>query len=280
MKAVNDFRRQKRINNEGYFYEKYIIVYVEGSDDKRFWECFFPAQYEGFKIHFKSSGSKQAALKYASELKSTSQTLIAVDKDHDDLLEMQYNHPRIVYTERYSIENYYFDPKILNALIARQCNKENHDISGAEEWALELSKSFRRLIIYALAASKMGVKRKVFTDKCDAFLVADTYKPNDEKINKYLLSFDFPVTLLNEMGKLLDARDPFHEIKGHFLETSVIRFVNHEIDRISGKKVKMKIAQIKINCNLIFALLCARDENFHNLCEIASQALANLELVS
>lgn len=98
---------------KGLFYNKKITVYVEGKDDPLFWDNLF--SLAEIEAHIEDVGGKNELEKYYDKIINEEATfLIATDNDNSEFMDDTINHPNIIRSYGYSIENsmYYYRPPI------------------------------------------------------------------------------------------------------------------------------------------------------------------------
>lgn len=118
-------RTRAGISNQHLFHNVDYVVYVEGgrrsynledvfygkcsdsSTDIAFWRNIFNKYGINKKIKFKSIGSKSTARKIAAEVRDNniSNTIVALDRDYDGVLDNLIDSPKIIYSYGYSWEN-------------------------------------------------------------------------------------------------------------------------------------------------------------------------------
>ena len=99
--AINTVNKFHRIEN---------IVYVEGQDDLVFWDKVFSYyKFPSFKIKI-AGGKTELTSIIKSILKNEVTIIVAIDSDYTCIFGYRKNHPQILYTYGYSIENSIFSP--------------------------------------------------------------------------------------------------------------------------------------------------------------------------
>jgi hypothetical protein len=148
----------KALSTLKHFHKMKWVVFVEGRDDVSFWHVVF--QWVGFKDYFlKPAGGRPEIDKYQKALiEDAADIAVARDKDLDDLLGAMIDHPRILFTWGYAIENTIFaPPNLANALIGflRTTVDLKPDI---EHWLNEFEDACRPLVVLDLANRLSGSK--------------------------------------------------------------------------------------------------------------------------
>jgi hypothetical protein len=133
------------------FYRVKWVVYVEGPDDIAFWRVVLDlgglTNYE-----LKYAGGRDALDRYQEALlEDSADIVIARDTDFDDLLSLTIDHPRILFTWGYSIENSLFEAsRLAKALTGLMRTMEDIE-PEVKEWMSEMEATFRPLASADLA---------------------------------------------------------------------------------------------------------------------------------
>jgi len=108
-------RTSSGIANQHIFNQANIVVYVEGEGtispagaiDIALWREFFSFYFPTLNFHFKSLGGKPHALAMADKIMASSipNSLVAMDRDYDELFGAMIKDDRVFYTYGYGSEN-------------------------------------------------------------------------------------------------------------------------------------------------------------------------------
>ena len=237
------------------FHRKRYVVYVEGKDDRLFWNIILRAiGIDDFII--KIAGGVEEIEKYTRSVVDDDADIFLIrDCDYTDLFDIQVNHPRVLYTYSYSIENSLYCPRNISAAISIYSRTNDDCLDDAELWLEEFSEAFRHLIILDVANEKFGKGIEVLGDKCNRYLSSKrSHIPSDEKIHQKIANIrekftkdelDAIENILKNKGKRLR-----YVIRGHFLTNAVINYIKHKsgltsmsYDMLYGQM----IAQLKVN---------------------------------
>ncbi len=214
------------------------IVYVEGEDDIRFWELLFEKLTE-IKVRVEESGGKNNLRSRMEEIKNgTANFFVAIDSDFDVIMELD-QHPQVLRTFGYSMENTIVSDAVLQRLICSVAKTSKHlvPIADCAHWLEELDSTIQPLVLADAANRIKCLGKAVIGDNCDRFLKSEkSSNLCSEKITSHLASLsidiekdieDRIVEAMNKQGiQWLDL------IRGHFLLTSAFRFVKECISKL------------------------------------------------
>lgn len=261
------------LNTLHIFHDCDCIIYVEGEDDVVFWDgvckC---ADLKKYKIE-PVGGIEQLERKFEKVINERTNIIIACDSDYSLLLHDKPNHPQIIMTPCYSIENIMYCPNTLNTLINKLA-RTSLDYSGIIlEWVNTFIESVYELLIFDIANIKFQKGTKVMGDSCSRFL-KNSNSPflSQEKINEFLnkIRNNFDSIEIKECIKLIETSpvSKYNLIRGHFLTNAVLNFIS--------KQVKRK--KLSISCEHLFTetvnacFLCQ-----NNLCSQLSHICENMK---
>ncbi len=92
------------------FHRKKFIIYVEGQDDVIFWEIVL-RKFNMDNHQLKIAGGVSEIDKYTFSIVNDGvDIVVARDCDYSDVMGKQFNHPRVIYTHGFSIENSLYCP--------------------------------------------------------------------------------------------------------------------------------------------------------------------------
>ena len=137
------------LNTLHLFHRADVILYVEGIDDIRFWEIVFE-KTSTLNIKIIDVGGCENLAQYAIKIKKNLiRGVIAQDSDfhffHNSFIE----HPNIIYTSGYSVENTIVcSDTLFSSLISLgKMSKKDFDISTIQNWLEKLYQDIYELII-------------------------------------------------------------------------------------------------------------------------------------
>lgn len=235
------------------FYYVDFTIYVEGNDDVAFWEEILN-YFSKNKISVKaiSAGGKTELQKYIDGIVSGDlKVAVACDSDYQMLQNNRINHPNVLYTYGYSIENSSCLPEVVVSAICHTGGISRTEVGKKdfEEWLLDFVKRLELLIIYDIAANTDGPKQEVMGSNCDRFMCSTKpYQVDDSKVKNYIQGLNkLPDDELNRIRQKINqfGSNTIFLVRGHFLQSAILRYVNNRIERHRSKK--------KMNNNSFFA---------------------------
>ena len=242
------------------FFRGEILVYVEGSEDKLFWEKIIEnakikEKLEKAKINkkprMKIAGDKETLIKIMRLIYEGYDDLIAIaDNDYSEILETQLNHDRIVYTYGYSIENSLYCPNIIANYITSFVGSENLEKfkSKINEWYEKFCDDCFILLTYDLANVKYSKYIRVMGVSSARFLKKSSPDLDSNKIEEFIREIEnlFSDDEIVECKYLLiwDTRDIRYLIRGHFLTEAVRRLIKELSYKESRKRLMIPNEEI------------------------------------
>jgi hypothetical protein len=220
-----------------------FIVYVEGDDDVPFWEELF-IHFSGLKVSFESVGGSPELQKIVSDIEDgLLDAIAACDKDYSSFVGELSDCPRILFTYGYSIENSLYVPEVvLNAIrhIGR-LSSQDIDVEAYEEWLADLTSKVQPLLVHDLANCILQAGETVLGSNCTRFMTTQTsHLADSTKVSSYIygLETDYPEDTLEVASAKLNESglDSFYWLRGHFIESALLKYINREIRRKGSTK--------------------------------------------
>lgn len=245
---------------KGLFYNKLLTVYVEGPDDVVFWNNIF--QKANVSAYIEEVGGKlELEKKYFQILNMGVEFCIAMDNDNSEFMNANIEHPRIIKTYGYSIENsMYYNKNIIASHISSLSRNTIDNVPVVENWIIDFSNSVEELIVYDIANNKFKKGISVFGDNCCRFFPkSNSYKLSTEKIEKFIDSIQifFDEAEINEVKESLrqNEKELWFLIKGHFISHSLINLIKNTVKYHSS-------AVPSISSDILYSLTVNCDDNF------------------
>lgn len=169
------------------FHDCNCMVFVEGSDDELFWEMICEcAEMSGVRIE--SVGGRTQLDEYTEKiLTENAPIIVACDSDYSTVLRNGVDHPQIVRTYGYSIENTMYCPPSLNRFVRKLARSRRDFTPTARAWLDEFCESSQRLLVFAVANERYAKGISVFPDSCARFLTSrHSEKLSPTRIEEYL----------------------------------------------------------------------------------------------
>lgn len=213
------------------FHRCQVLIYVEGDDDKLFWDVILKKfGIKNYKIEPKDGCDELD--KYISRLISEDLNIyIARDSDYIDIVGNFPQHKRLIKTYGYSIENTLFDPSSV-AEIARLWVKGNEvDEQEIYESIDNLLSTLKPMLALDIANYKYDLFVNVLGDNCTWYMKSQSCADIDSKkveahyrkiVDKFTEEqIDYVTNIINESDFEL-----FEVVRGHFLQSIIIKLIS------------------------------------------------------
>jgi hypothetical protein len=224
------------------FHRKTFVVFVEGDDDKPFWNVVF--QSFGFSDYIlKPAGGDEEIEKYSrSIISDDADIVVARDADFTEILGMKHDHTRIIYTYGHSIENTLYHPESIAEYVAIGARTPNEYSAQTTAWLEGFALEFKALLCLEIGNEKYKRGIEVLGAKCYKFLQSPkAHTPSIDRVRQHVkkINGSFSADEINEAEILLalhSARKPWYFIiRGHFLTHAVKNYIQNEVRRITSK---------------------------------------------
>lgn len=226
------------LSAKGLFYNKTKTVYVEGKDDPLFWERMF--EIAEVSAHIEDVGGKEELQKYIDKIfLEDALFYIATDNDNSEFLDHTIDHPRIIRTYGYSIENsMYFHHKQIEKTITNFSRVKTDIKDNYNEWITNFTEYCYDLIIYDIANNKFKKGVSIFGDNCCRFLVnSNSEYICTNKIQNYIdnIKNNFTVHEIKLIKDIVheNEKNNWFLIKGHFISHALINYIKNSIKKIT-----------------------------------------------
>ncbi|MCU1741165.1 MULTISPECIES: DUF4435 domain-containing protein [unclassified Pseudomonas] len=249
------------------FYRAKSILYVEGDDDVPFWNKIFK-ELTDIKVQIiPVGGADQIDEKIDMIFSEPVNFLAARDSDFIRLSKNSKNHPRILYTYGYSIENTLLTRSAIAELTGMACRSDEPDTSKVDSWIDKISASLSDLIRHDIAnyISKKGVA--VLFDNCTRLMQSEkSCLPCTARINAHQskIATHFKPDLLNIVDTHLAEHGipiEFH-LRGHFLLSAVYKYIDGHVK--SSRKGEVSYESIYVGA-IQYLGIFLKMENEHAL---------------
>ncbi len=155
------------------FFAVDTLVYVEGDDDIVFWELLFD-HFSEIDVKVEDAGGKKQLEARLAEISSgAGDFLIAMDSDYD-LLQEHSDHPQVLRTFGYSMENTVVSEVTLQRLVRHiaKVPSLSFPLMSAQEWLSDLESATEPLILADIVNRTEGIGQTVISKNCDRFLTS------------------------------------------------------------------------------------------------------------
>ncbi|MDD2034506.1 DUF4435 domain-containing protein [Pseudomonas sp. 39167] len=232
------------LNVIGAFYSAERMLYVEGDDDVVFWE-YMLGKFGRREFKVQSTDGVKELNKYikkiaANEINSSA----ARDADFTEIVGVNCYSPRVARTYGHSIENTIISAAVICKIIRSHGRVPGRlvDEEHCENWLMGFYRDFEDLVIYDAANEVAGLGISVLGMNCTKYMKGKlSCIPDEAKISGKLQE-------LNERKELVEkaetvrkaiarsARECCHFIRGHFLSSAALKYVNNTIKRAGSAK--------------------------------------------
>lgn len=232
------------------FYGKDFSVFVEGEDDVIFWESHFELAGSN-NVHFQDVGGVSELKPYIEMIENEdAKIIVACDSDHRFIFESESEHPRIVYTYGYSIENSMYRPETIQTIIRRLSIKSPPSQEEILNWQNEFSDNCKSLLVHSIANERSESGISVFGDKCVRFLDGSYQEIDSAKVDDFIENDckdiqveQSDIDAINTCEKRL-----WYCLKGHFLTNAVMNFITNQAKILRGRKVHLSLDALYAFC--------------------------------
>jgi hypothetical protein len=142
----------KALDTLRYFHRTRFVVFVEGHEDIPFWTMIF--DLGGMeKAYFKLAGGHAELTKYVNAIVvDSADVVVARDADFDDMLGGRVDHPRVLYTFGYAIENTICSDTAIAGALRLFLYSNDDPLPVVHEWIRMLGDTLERMIILDIAS--------------------------------------------------------------------------------------------------------------------------------
>lgn len=245
-----------RHSNEGIsvssrFYNKKVMVYVEGPDDIPFWTAMFRrvVSDDFFEIEAVNGKNQLAEIVIKLENESIDNVFVAADLDYclfpnDGRSSNAY----VIYTYGHSIENTMFCPQNVAAYIKNAARSPGDFSPQVDDWFNSTCEKIQAILPFEIINSIDVDCKHHISDGSNSFMGKGFYfyKDNSDgfnldplKIEKETASHaDFDCVFYNKIQKSLTSspqRDTRFLIQGHFLADGAMNFIKSFLRQMGQK---------------------------------------------
>lgn len=231
------------LNARSAFFRVKTIIYVEGEDDILFWhEIFSQVTKEAFEVE--PAGGAEQIDRYIGDIESGELHAIAArDSDFLKKIPDQHNHPRVVYTYGYSIENSLYISQALHQLTKSWCRSVDLNFDECDNWLNDFAQKIAPLVHLDLANYLNGGGVSTIGDNCTRFMKESA--PDcicNRKVSHHFETAkkEIPNEKIIQAQEILDATKPsiINNIRGHFLASAILKYIV-EKSKKTGRKANI-----------------------------------------
>ncbi|MFS7158811.1 DUF4435 domain-containing protein [Serratia proteamaculans] len=242
------------------FYESDIMVYVEGVDDIGFWELIFK-KLSKLKVEVQEVNGCENLVPYIEKISSGKiHAIVARDADLHHFSSTIIEHPNVIYTKGYAIENSMLNELSLSKIlknIGRYSVKEMSSIKIVE-WFNDFYTKVNNLISLDIYNHKNKKGVSVVGDNCDRFMKSKKSSiACQQKIDSFVASLppDFLAFGLSEEHIVSFPHGTYAKnwLRGHFLFSAIMRFTSAHLEK-DGRKNSISKESFYSNMLAVFEL--------------------------
>ncbi len=246
------------LNVLGAFYNSEKLLYVEGEDDVVFWEVLLDKLGKK-NLKVQSVGGIEELKKYIHKVATGAiDANVARDADFTHI-EKKPRERGVIYTYGHSVENTIFSATSICTVIRTygRVTKRAIDEGDCESWLSDFHAAFAPLVTYDAANEIGGHGLSVLTNNCTRFMLSELSPIPDpakiqQKIGELSLNPDIHKTMMSTHNKINKCRRTHADlIRGHFLMSATLKYMNSKLKRLSGNK-KISVDALFSNAMLAF----------------------------
>jgi hypothetical protein len=233
------------------FHRKKYVIYVEGQDDVIFWEIVLK-KFNIQDYQLKIAGGANEVDKYIFSIVNDDVDIaVARDSDYSGITGKQFNHPRVIYTYGYSIENSLYCPaNIAKAIALHSRTVENYEVVSAK-WLNEFVDKFERLIVLDIANEIYGRGIQVLGANCCRFLTTQaSYTASEAKVRDHATEIEkqFAKSEISEAQTFINKsrKELLYIIRGHFMANAISNFIKSKVNAISKRQIQLSAENLYI----------------------------------
>jgi hypothetical protein len=276
-------RSRSGYRNSPRFHSGNILIWVEGADDVRFWRSVFPATWNSSATKIKPVGGGAALREIADDVRDAkTDAVVAMDSDYDCLSRHKQKHVRVVKTHGYSIENYIYEPYIVDEVLLLKCRSNPKKIPESRlhlgrVWEADLGGKLWDLIALDCAARNLNLSEEVMGNNSARFTQPRGWRLVRSRIAQCIRSMTSTNAGLRaearKTGNLMKSKRLFLLIRGHFLEHSLYSLAIEARKRCGLAPHGLTKASITDCCFLVFEKTRTRHPYYVSLRRFARRAL-------
>ncbi|MDI5832293.1 DUF4435 domain-containing protein [Shewanella xiamenensis] len=224
------------------FVNKDVVVYVEGPDDIPFWEYIFD-EFSGIDAEFRDVGGCEELTPFIQAIsKDELRAIVATDTDFRPFKEGRVEHPNILMTPKYAIENTMIsDAIVIDSIVSlAKVSKKKVNLQSYKEWYGDFIEKIGHLVLIDIYNAKHNLGLKVITDNADRFFTSkDSCVFSQEKIDSYInelmrkIGQDVDFTSVKTEALLASNSNQIQDfLRGHFLFSAVTKYIRTYIKSI------------------------------------------------
>lgn len=211
------------------------ILYVEGDDDVLFWEAVF-GHYSDLKLDIRPAGGVNELQPYVDKvLGGELNCFVARDSDYGRVCGALKDHPRLIYTYGYSIENTLYSPGLIAEIVYFWSKRNGDYLTNTISWLEYFCNKTRRLLELDIKNFKDGLSIDTGAGHCQQFMMGRSSDMIDEdKLNYHV---DRIIAANDIVYNDDDYRAPedislIYLLRGHFLQSAILKYINKVVKSV------------------------------------------------
>lgn len=226
------------------FYEANKMLYVEGDDDVVFWELILEKfEVNGLKVQ--SVDGVNELKKYIEKINNNEiDDIAARDLDFSVLDENWEDVPNVIVTYAHSIENTLLCSKTVHKVIRSYGRFKSSDVNEVDcaTWLSVFYETFENLVLYDAANELKNEGISILGNNCSKFMINEkSHNIGKTKIDSFIAQNKLDEMFLDFIDELKlliihAGREASDFMRGHFLFSGILKFINYKIKSLSSSK--------------------------------------------
>lgn len=222
------------VNALNIFMRSDFVLFVEGDDDVLFWGALFAGCTNNVKLDIRPVGGVNDLDKYVGEVVAGNLTcLVARDSDYARIIGRLPEHPKVLYTYGYSIENTLYSAGLIAEVIYLWSRNDGNHFDTVVEWLEGFINGVRPLFVCDILNFMHDLSVDTGAGHCQRFMAGKYSEIVDaEKVLEHVKT----LAIAHE-GLAVKVDDLLPEehvsvariIRGHFLQSGVLRYINRKL---------------------------------------------------
>ncbi|KKD60179.1 hypothetical protein RN22_12725 [Grimontia sp. AD028] len=207
------------------------LIYVEGDDDKLFWDVILKKfGIKNYKIEAKDGCDELD--KYISRLISEDLNIyVARDSDYIDIIGSFPQHKRLIKTYGYSIENTLFEPSSVAEITKLWIKGNEVNVQEIYDLIDEVLSHIKPVLELDVANYKFDLYVDVLGDNCTRYMKSQSCTNVDgKKVSAHYkkLVDNFTDAQIEQVKEIINNSDLelFEVIRGHFLQSIILKLIS------------------------------------------------------
>lgn len=225
------------VNVLNVFMRSDFVLFVEGDDDVLFWEALFSECAGDIVLDIRPVGGVNGLDRYVEDVLSGKlKCLVARDSDYARIAGRLPEHPKVLYTYGYSIENTLYSVGLIAEVIYLWSRKGEDHYTTVVDWLEGFINGVRPLFICDILNFMYDLSVDTGAGHCQRFMAGRHSEVVDaEKVLKHVQMLAASHDSFSQQPEgLLPAENisVAKIIRGHFLQSGVLRYINRQLKEL------------------------------------------------